>query len=411
MRILQINNFHYRKGGSEAVYFNTSELLEKKGHQVAHFSIKSQKNLNSPYSDFFIDNPDFFELSLPQKVMNAPKFFFSKEAPKKLELLINEFKPEVAHVHLLYGGITSSVLPLLKKYNIPVVFTLHDYKLLCPVYTFLDGRGQICETCMNNCYVTCFKKSCNKGSKPISLLTALECMYRDKFYAPEKYVSKFINVSQFSLQKHLDKQDWQGKMEHLYNFIPNLKDINVTKSSDNYFLYLGRLVREKGTSTLVDAFGKVNSSAQLKIVGTGPLDDELKHQVKNNYISNIELLGYKTGNDLEDLIRNAKVIIVPSEWYENNPMSVIEAYAYGKPVIASNIGGLPEIVENGKTGFLFEPGNTASLSEVIDKVLHISDVEYDSFSQNARQFAEDHFSEEIHYQKLITIYQDALKTE
>lgn len=409
MKILQINNFHYRRGGSEVVYFNTTKLLEKNGHKVAHFSMKSRKNIDSPYSNYFIDFPNYFDSSFVKRLFDAPKYFFLNEAKNNLELLVKNFKPDIAHTHLIYGGITSSILPILKKYKIPLIFTIHDYKLLCPVYTFIDNNSKICEKCLKNSYFNCVINRCNRGSSPVSLITALECLFRDKCFPPEKYVSKFINVSKFSLNKHLEKNDWNGKMTHLYNFMPNLKEIPRSKKIGTYFLFLGRLSREKGTVTLVNAWSKVNASTKLKIVGTGPLATELNKKIKINKIENIELIGYKSGKELVELIQNAKFIIVPSEWYENNPMNVIEAYAYGKPVIASNIGGLPEIVIENKTGFLFEPGNEEKLAEIIKNANAINESVYIKMAYNARNFAEKHFSEEKHYHKLLTIYNEALK--
>ena len=150
MRILQINNFHYRKGGSEAVYFNTSELLKKHGHEVAFFSIKSDKNITSEFSDYFINDPDYFETPFLKKILLTPRFFYSFEAKEKLELLINNFKPDIAHLHLFYGGLTSSVLSVLKNNKVPIVVTLHDYKLLCPVYLFLDKNKDRKSTRLNS---------------------------------------------------------------------------------------------------------------------------------------------------------------------------------------------------------------------------------------------------------------------
>jgi glycosyltransferase involved in cell wall biosynthesis len=184
--------------------------------------------------------------------------------------------------------------------------------------------------------------------------------------------------------------------------MPNLNQIIATSKKGNYFVYYGRISREKGINTLIKAFQ--NSSINLKIIGTGPLLDEYtnkKHQ-------NIEFVGYKTGAELTELVSNASFIIVPSQWYENNPMTIVEGYSYGKPVIGANIGGIPEIIEDGKTGYLFESGNSDDLLSMVSKADSLSDKEYEKMSKNARQFAEDNFNPEIHYQQLMTIYKKVL---
>ena len=403
MRILQINNFHYRKGGSETVYFNTAELLENHGHEVSFFSIKNDK-LNEPCEDekYFISNQNFLNNSFTEQVKSVGRFFYSKEAKAKLEKLIIKKKPQIAHLHLFYGGLTSSVLPVLKKYSVKVVATMHDYKLLCPVYTFLDKNSNICEKCASGNYFYCIANNCNKNSFFYSTIIAAESYYRDKFFSPVDYINKIIMVSKFSLNKHLEyKPKLADKLEHIYNFYPNLQNQQKKEFKKNYFLFIGRLSREKGLITLLNAFENINNF-QLKIAGDGPLRNLVERRVSEN--TNIEYLGYRNKDEIKGLIDNAYFIVIPSEWYENNPMSIIESYAHSTPVIASNIGGIPEIVIEGKTGFLFESKNEIKLNKKIKQSLEIQPNEYFKMSEEAKSFAQVNFNSTVYYNKLMSVY-------
>lgn len=412
MRVLEINNVHYKRGGSETVYFNESELLRKNGHEVAHFSVQSEKNLFSEYNEYFISNPDYFSKGVFGKIFSIKRYFYSKEAKEKIGKLIDNFQPDIAHVHLFYGGLTSSILSKLRARNVPVVITLHDYKFLCPVYTFLNSKNEICEKCLSGGYFECIKHRCNRNSLPVSIITALECYFRDIFFKPELYFKRIINVSKFSLEKHFNVRNWNDKLIHIYNFFPNIKEISPNHNKGKYFIFFGRLSRVKGVFSLIKAWSRINNlDIFLKIAGTGPLEKKLKDFVKSNNIKNIRFVGFKIGDELENLIKNSSFAIVPSEWYENNPMSIIESYAYGKPVLGANIGGIPEIVQHNKTGLLFKPNCVGSLKDAIITANRITEDEYSKMSISARNFAMENFSDEIHYKKLIDLYNKVLKSK
>ncbi len=403
MKILQINNFHYRKGGSETVYFNTAELLKNNGHEVSFFSIKNYE-LNETCEDekYFISNQNFLNNSFFEQVKSVGRFFYSKEAKIKLEKLLIQKKPQIAHLHLFYGGITSSILPVLKKYNVKVVATMHDYKLLCPVYTFLDKNLNICEKCATGNYFHCIANNCNKSNFFYSTIIAAESYYRDKLFSPIDYIDKIITVSKFSLEKHLTyKPKLADKLVHIYNFYPNLENQKKKEFKKNYFLFIGRLSREKGLITLLNAFENINNF-QLKIAGDGPLKNLVERRVSEN--TNIEYLGYRNKAEIKGLIDNAYFIVIPSESYENNPMSIIESYANSTPVIASNIGGIPEIVIEGKTGFLFEPKNAKELSVLLKQTLELDQSQYLQMSEETKRFAFVNFNSDVHYKKLISLY-------
>jgi glycosyltransferase involved in cell wall biosynthesis len=241
-----------------------------------------------------------------------------------------------------------------------------------------------------------------------STVTYLEYNINNTFFRPEKCFNKIIAVSKFNFQKHSLKESLKDKLVHLYNFFPGLEETKPNPIKGNYFLYYGRLSNEKGLNTLISAFSKLDDRFQLKVIGTGPLKEDLEVTVKNLGVNNIEFHGYKNGDELNQLIKNSSFVIVPSEWYENNPLTIVEGYSMGKPVIGSNAGGIPELISDNNTGYLFEMSNLNSLIQKIVSAQSLNQLEYDNMSKKARQFADHHFSDEVHYKKLIDIYKEML---
>lgn len=390
-------------GGAHVVYFNTAELLKKYGHEVFFFALKDENALPFEYGEYFPSTTNYRKLSFFSKINAVKKFVYNKEAYKKLNDYVKIIKPDVAHIHLFMGGLTSSILDILKENNIPIVHTVHDYRLICPAYLFLNGKNEVCEKCKGGKYFNCIINKCSENSLSQSAILTIDSYFRNITKKVQSKVDSFVFVSKFSRQKHFDFNFGENrKYDSLYNFMPNLNQIIANSKKGNYFVYYGRISREKGINTLIKAFQ--NISINLKIIGTGPLLAEYT----NKKYPNIEFVGYKTGVELTELVSNASFIIVPSQWYENNPMTIVEGYSYGKPVIGANIGGIPEIIEDGKTGYLFESGDSDDLVSMVSKADSLSDKEYEKMSKNARQFAEDNFNPEIHYQKLLTIYKKVL---
>jgi glycosyltransferase involved in cell wall biosynthesis len=406
LKILQINNIHYRRGGADIVYLNTGKLLENHGHDVLYFSQKNVKNETTNSNDYFIKETNYFDKSLINKIYSIPRFFYSDESKRQLSKLINELKPDIAHIHLYKGTLTPSILEVLKINNVPIIISLHDYGLLCPHNLMLDGKMNICTRCVNGSALNCITNKCNRNNLLLSTVSSLEYIFHKAFFPFDKYFDKIITVSKFGQQMHQKSKSLFDKILHLYNFYPDLNQTEINTKKGNYILYFGRLSAEKGVETLFNAWLMKERKAQLKIVGTGELYEELNK--KSIGISSIEMLGFKSGDELNKLIKEASFIIVPSEWYENNPLTIIEAYANGKPVIGCNVGGIPEIINDGDTGFLFEMGSVDDLSDKITKAETIDEEEYYRLSTNARKFADEHFSEESHYNSLLSIYKEVI---
>ncbi|MEI6749861.1 MAG: glycosyltransferase [Bacteroidota bacterium] len=408
MKILQINNCHYRRGGADAVYLNTAELLVSMGDEVVFFSAAAKENDSTINSRYFVQKIDFLELSTSAKILKTPRYLYSRESGKKLQELLTIEKPDIAHIHLYKGDLTVSILKVLKSNRIPTVITLHDYSLLCPRNILLDGENKICENCITGSPLNCLIKRCNRMSFALSAVNTVEYIFNNYLFKPELYFDKIIAPSKFLFNKHLLKSNLNSRLVHLYNFSPIVKDATQNPVKGKYFLYYGRISQEKGLHTLVKTWINLPKTYILKIVGTGPVLSEIEDVIMHNNLDNVELVGYKSGEELNDLVRNCSYVLVPSEWYENNPMTVIECYSYGKPVIVSDIGGLPEIVINRKTGYTFTMGDQDDLHSKLVKANSLSNEEYKAQSDEARAFALQNFSEKVHYENLSKIYMDTI---
>lgn len=394
MKILLINNIFYRKGGSEAVLFNTAELLTKAGNEVRFFSIENPLNCSTEQKAYFAP--------LLSGVKRALAYFYNPYAAEILDRVLDEWHPDIAHIHLIWGGLSPSIIKILHKHSVPVVHTAHDYRMVCPAYTFRNGKGQICEKCKNH-YFHCILGKCSKGSLPQSIMMALEMRYRNLFHNPAAMLDGIIYVSQFSKRIHESHNNRLASVYNtvLYNFSKKLNG----SESDDFFLYSGRLSAEKGCRTMIKAFLD-NPELKLVVAGFGPIEAELKELAKDS--DNIIFRGHLNKDELFDLVEKCRFVVVPSEWYENNPMSIIEAYAAEKPVIGARIGGIPEIVVDGKTGLLFESGDDADLSRVLSKCKSLSDSEYSYMRDAIELIFLQRFNYESYIKKLVDFYNFAI---
>lgn len=397
MRILLINNCLWRRGGSESVCFGTADMLLKAGHHVAILGLEDEKNILTDYSEYVVKRNG--------SLNGIVSYFSNSEAAQVIEEVIKKEKPDIAHAHLIWGGVTASIIPVLHRYGVPIVHTVHDYRMVCPAYTFRNGKGEVCEQCYKGHYLSCIRNKCGKGSLLQSLLMTWEMKYRNHKWHPAKVMDGIIYVSHFAKLKHEEKDSLfkHSKNVVLYNITEVGNKYPPLDKDSGYYLYYGRLSGEKGVPTLVEAFAH-HPELKLKIVGTGPIENELKQK----QYSNIEFLGYKTGEELYNYVRHARFVCVPSEWYENNPMTIVESYSMGVPVIGAKIGGIPEIIEDGKTGFLFEHGDMKSLNDALMKSVEVSDEKYAAMKKNAVCFAENNFNSNTYVERLMSFYEDVI---
>lgn len=407
MKILMINKFFYRRSGVESYMFDFIDLLRKNGHQVIEFSMQDEKNNNSEYKEYFIKNIDFNKREgFGQDLKKAMHLLYSIEAKNKLEKLILQTKPDIAHLHNVYFHLTPSILKVLKKHNIPIVWTMHDYHLICPNYK-LFTQGAICERCKIHKYHNCFKYKCIKDTSSLSFLAMLEMYLHKIVLRSYKYIDLFIAPSQFMAKKLIEWGINGEQVKHVYNSI-TIPSLAKTEELGEGLIYFGRLGMEKGLFVLLEAMKNL-PDIKLKLIGEGPERLEIENYIKDNKLNNVSIQGHLLDkNKLFELVQNSRLVILPSIWYENNPIAILEAFALGTAVIGSNVGGIPELIKDGQTGFLFELGNAVDLVKKIkDNYNNLALLQ--TIEANARKLATEEFNAQKHYEEIINIYNKLVK--
>jgi len=402
MRVIQVNKFNYLKGGAEKYFLDMTNKLRKEGHEVAIFSMKSEKNLESRWKKYFISNINFNKKTFRDILLTPGRIIYSCSARRRFKRLVKDFKPDIVHVHNIYHQISPSILSVAKKKKIPVIMHLHDYKLVCPNYKIFTNN-KTCTACKKHKYYNCFRYSCVDSSRLRSFLAMIEMYIHHvilKIY--KKNVDLFISPSEFVKNTLVDFGWDKEKIVVINNYHEKSKD-RPSHKEDNYLLYFGRLSSEKGVNTLIEAISM--SQEKLKIAGRGPEKDRLISLAKKLKVGDrVEFLGFKERKELEQIINEAKAVIVPSIWPENMSLTMLEALAKGKLVIASNIGALPEIIKDGDNGLLFEAGDARGLLEKIRK-LNVLDQE--QMRKNAKESVE-RLELNKHFEKLVEIYKGIL---
>ena len=397
MRILQISHNHHVVGGSDRVFFETSALLERAGHEVIPFCLSSPNDRPSPWSAHFPKGADTANPS----IMDTARYFYNLDARKSLAGLLDVAGPiDVAHLHIYHGKMTPAILPVLKAHGIPVVQTLHEYKLACPVYTMQRG-GTNCDACVGGSILTSIRHRCKDGSVLKSAIMAAE-MAVSRMLGDVRLIDRFICVSAFQRDVMIRAGIPRAKLVTLHNFVapgPSAPHME----HDDYLLYFGRIETLKGLPTLLAAVA--GTEHRLLIAGDGSWTPQLVDRIRKT--PNINYLGFKAGPDLATLIGRAKAVVVPSEWYENCPMSVLEAKAVGRPVVAARIGGIPELVRDDIDGFLFQPGDPDDLRNCLRRIDKVS---HHELSGNATLDIEQRFSGKVHLSALLRIYAEARRS-
>lgn len=397
------NTYHYLRGGDCTYTFGLTELLQSKGHTVAPFAMHHPNNFDSPYSDYFVSYLDYVESlkspSLAASAKVAYRSIYSKEARMKIEALIDDFKPDIAHFQNIHHHLTPSIMYPLKKRNIPIVWTLHDYKHACPNSTFLCNE-EVCEKCKKSKYYSAALTRCKKNSFAASLMACVEA-YSHRLMRVRDMVDMFLAPSDFLRMKLIEYGVDAKRITHIPNFIPTPDSQRLNVGGD-YFVYAGRLSSEKGVDVLLRAMAEIKG-ARLAIAGDGPMRGELQELAKDCRDSQIEFLGFIPSSAIETVIGNAMFVVVPSKWYENCPYSILESFALGKPVVGARIGGIPEMVKDGVNGFLFEPGNEDDLRDKIEKLSNDASLRED-MSLKAYETAQTVYNPETHYEGLMSIY-------
>ena len=367
MRILLCNKFYYRRGGDCIVTINLEQLLKVHGHEVAIYAMQYPENIDSKWNKYWPSNMSKFD------AFTRP--FGSNNVRSSFTQLLDDFKPDVVHLHNIHTQLSPAIAEIAHERGIRVVWTLHDTKLVCPCYTCMRD-GKWCEECFAD-KKTVIKHRCMPGGIIGSTIGYLEAkMWNiDRLQA---CTDLFLPPSQFMMDTVVRGGYNPKKFRVLCNFIDVEKVKDPCFEKKDYYIYLGRLNEVKGIRTLCKA--TVAFPYKLVVIGGGEILSELKHQYKEN--TNIEFMGQMEWNDFRPLIERARFMVIPSEWSENNPLTVIEAQSLGTPVLGARIGGIPELIEENITGMTFESGNVKDLKVKIEMMWNAS-FDYRAIAENA----------------------------
>ena len=380
MKILMVNKFLYPRGGCETYMLNLAEELKAKGHEVEYFGMYDENNTVGNSLGLYTTNMDFHSKGLA-RFLYVFKIIYSFEAKRKIEKVLDDFKPDVVHMNNINFQLTPSIIYAVKKRNIPLVQTVHDYQMICPnhlLYSF--GEVKPCERCISGSKFNCFKYNCIHGSKVKSLIGSIEA----KLYLilkTYKKVDLYICPSKFLEEKLLSASElYKGKTLALHNFIEKKPMPQKIVPEKPYVAFASRLSKEKGVDLLCET-AKMLPEYSFIVAGSGPDGECLKD------IPNITMKGFLTGDELISLMANAKVMLLPSVWYENCPLSILETHSFGVPVITMNSGGMAELVEDGKTGALINDPTPEAIAEAIRRCFEDEEY-YNILKQNCETMRE-----------------------
>ena len=405
MKICLVNKFHYIKGGSETYYFGLGELLKKRGHEVIYFSMKDEKNVPCAQEKYFVDNVDFNGKMSPAKLAKTSvKMLYSLEAKKKFEQLILDERPDIIHLNIFQSQLTGSIVEVAKKYDLPIVYTAHDLKSVCPNYMMLN-HGHVCERCLHGNYLYCFRSGCMKNSKAKSLLATMESMvYRQR--GIYKKIDLVITPSGLYKKKLSESGVFDCDIIHIPNFLPEGTVYKNVRNGGDYFLYFGRLSIEKGILVLIKAYAKAKVQKPLYLVGTGPEEEKIRAFIQeHNLESKIKMLGFKSGDELKQLVQNALCVCLLSTWYENGPYTIMEAQAAGRPALVSNIGGMPEMVIDTVNGRVAKQTGTKALAKLLEYCENKEDWDYDGIVE----YAANKYNAAAYVDRLIELYSSLIQ--
>jgi glycosyltransferase involved in cell wall biosynthesis len=406
LRVCLVNTFHYRRGGDCTYTLDLADLLRSKGHTVVHFAMNHPSNLPCDESRFFADHVDFLDIFKHGGPLRGARAFarslYSRSAKRRFSRLLEETRPDIVHLQNFRRHLTFSIVEAAKERSLPVVYTAHDYDPICPNSLLLAG-GRICTACKGKHFYKAVLKRCKERSITGSLAIALEGMFtRVRHYY--NLVDIIVTPSAFARDRLVEFGFSPDKVTVVHNFIH--AEAYVPQYEGSGVIFLGRLAPEKGIANLIEAAART-PGVRISLAGDGPerrhLETLAAEATNRGNGGSIEFLGYVDKMTLHETVSRNMCVVMPSIWYENFPYAVLEAFALGKPVIASDIGGLPELVQDGVTGLLVEPGSARDLARAINRLVAHPE-EAAEMGRNARGRVEKEFDSQTHYDRIIRLY-------
>jgi glycosyltransferase involved in cell wall biosynthesis len=407
MRLLGVHRWRHRKGGAEGVHLDHLALFRERGWACADFAVDHPDNEPSEWSGYF---PAPFAPSRGVAgLASLPRFFHSRDAGEKFARLLDDFRPDVIHAHGIYHHLTNAILAPARQRGVPIVYTLHDYKLICPAYHFYTPQNGVCERCRGGRQWRCLTNRCTQGPLAMDALYALDGWIQWHGGALRNAVSRFVGPCRFIVDKFAEHGFDCEKLRYVPNFFESADDAPVAagevaalrEARGRHILYFGRLSPEKGVDVLIDAAAAAN--APLTIVGDGPQRGALEAQARA-LGARCLFTGHLKGAALWAEVEAATAVALPSLWYEIAPKSVLEAQARGRPVVTTRIGGLPELVEHGENGLLVEPGDRVGLADALRRVLTMDAGSLAAMGAKGREQATTRFTRDRYYRDMAALY-------
>lgn len=386
-------------------FFETARVLADAGHEVAFFSTQNTSNRSSVYSSYFVTPPNYQDGHFVKKVAGIGRMIYSQEAKQNFRALVNAFRPDIVHVFAMQTHITPSILDVCKEYGVPVVMSCNDYKHICPNYK-LYHHGRLCEDCKGGRFFMAVKNRCCKDSVTFSVASSLESYVHAALNIYRKNIHTFLFASEFMAHK---TEEFWGKDSFRWRMLRNPFDTQknlLYGEVGEYALYFGRLIDEKGVDVLLRAAAQAPGIA-LVIVGDGPDRSGLELQALEMRLQNVRFVGPKWGSELNDYLRHSRCVIVPSLWHENFPYVIFQAFAAGKPVIGSNRGGIPELVQDGLHGLVYQADDPGALARAMGRMMDNAEMAQ-QMGERARCYVVEAFNDDVFYSQLMNVYQGVL---
>lgn len=410
MVVLQIHKFFFPNAGSETALFHTRELLDDRGHTVVDFAMEHPRNVASPYSPYFSARREYGDRARPLRLRayDALSSVYSIEARLRLRRLLADVRPDVVHMHLVYHQLTLSVVDEVAQQGLPSVMTLHDYKIGCPAYT-LYRDGQPCSLCVAGPVENVARHRCLKGSRSASLLAAAEARLARQRHSYEKidaYVAPSAFAGRIATATGIDPET----VHVVPNFLPaaELGEPVSELAGEPRFFFAGRLEAIKGVREMLEAYSEEDPAlGTLVIAGAGgELEDEVRKAAGR--LANVEYLGRLSREEVFEQLRRSRAMLMPVRWHENNPMSLLEARAAGIPAICTELGGLPDMVEDGVDGLLVPRADVGALREAIRRLAADVRLAQQLGLRGHERLHRDNTAG-VHYERLMKVYEAAIE--
>lgn len=407
MRILHVNKFLYRRGGAEGYMFDVAALQRSAGHEVGFFGMDHPENdrplpLEHTFAPHVELEPAPGGLA---GVAAAARMVWSRSSARGMAAALEEFRPDLVHCHNIYHQLSPSILQPLRRAKVPVVMTLHDYKLACPSYQMLD-HGAPCDACVGSGTWHATARRCKGGSLGGSAVLTIESGIHRALhaYAP---VDHFVCPSRFLADVMLRQGIAADRLSVVNNFtdIPPAGERAVAGEG---FVYAGRLSHEKGVEDAIRAIARTGGDAVLHVAGDGPLRASLEELAAAEAPGRVRFHGRLDAAALADLLRASRALVLPARWYENQPMIILEAYAVGTPVLVTDLGGLPELVRDGEQGLVVPANDPVALAAAMDRLDSDPDAAL-AMGRAGRARLEAEFGADVHLQRLAAVYETAAR--